>query len=195
MHGHADGRATPERAQRADDAEEVRLGVRGAAAVDRAVSLDRLERRGRPQRLVTGGDDVVVGVEEHRRRAVGGRHAGDDDRGDLALDHQVVDVVDARAAQQLDDEVVCLEQRLGRLTGPRHRRDRHEPAQLLDELGHRRADRVEDDDRTFGRHPFAVHEHPPWSRRDRVTTVLPGWSCASGKASPPYTGATSETGT
>ena len=67
-------------AQRADVHEDVRLRVRRAAPVDRAVALGRLERRRLPLRLVARGDDVVVPVQEHGRRALRRRDLADDDR-------------------------------------------------------------------------------------------------------------------
>ncbi len=49
------------------------LVVGGAAGVEAAVALGRLERRGVPVGVVVLGLDVVVGVEQHRRRALAGR--------------------------------------------------------------------------------------------------------------------------
>ena len=68
-HRHADGRVAvvcPERRQMRCDA---CLVVGGAAAVQPAVALGRLERRRRPLAAITLGLHVVVGVQQHRRRA------------------------------------------------------------------------------------------------------------------------------
>ena len=135
-----DRRLAVPRAQRADVADHVGLGVRRAAAVERAVALGRLPRRRGPQRLVAGRDDVVVAVEQHGRRARRRRDLADDrGRGPRQLERG--DVLHAGVAQQLRDELVGLaEGRVGRLrvTGGGDRRDRRQPDQVLRQRSTRR---------------------------------------------------------
>ena len=78
-HGHADGEVVAERAERAEVGDDAGLVVGRAAAVEAAVALGRLERRAVPVGVVVLGLHVVVGVEQHGRRAL---------RGGLARDHR-----------------------------------------------------------------------------------------------------------
>ena len=80
-------------AQRAEVGGDPGLVVGGAAGVETAVALGRLERRGVPVGVVVLRLDVVVGVEQHGRRAVAGRALVGDHRratavgaGDLAVE-------------------------------------------------------------------------------------------------------------
>jgi hypothetical protein len=115
----ADRRLAVPGAQRPDVDEDVRLRVGRAATVDRAVSLCRLERRRRPERLVTSGDDVVVRVQEDRRRTLRTRDLTRDDRcGALELERD--EVLDTDTAEQVDDCLVRLEQRRARVLGNPH---------------------------------------------------------------------------
>ena len=82
--------------------------------IDRAVALGRLERRRLPLRLVARRHHVVVPVEQDGRSALRA--------GDLAGDHrrrirqlERAEVLDTCVAQELDDQVVGVEQRLARL--------------------------------------------------------------------------------
>ena len=73
------GRSSPKTRSAAEVGGDAGLVVGGAATVEAAVALGRLERRGVPVGVVVLGLDVVVGVEQHRRRA---RRAG------LVRDHR-----------------------------------------------------------------------------------------------------------
>ena len=122
--------------------EDVRLGVGRAAPEDRPVALGRLEGRRRPKLLVTGGNDVVVAVEEHGRRTLGRRDLARDDRS-RAGQVDRPEVLDACVAQELDDGVVRLEERGMRVLREaplRERRDRDEPREVLLQLRHLLAD-------------------------------------------------------
>ena len=68
-------------AQHGEVGHDAGLVVGGAAAVEAAGALGGLERRGRPQLVAAGRLDVVVGVEQHGRRAGRGGPVGDDRRG------------------------------------------------------------------------------------------------------------------
>ena len=117
----ADGRLALPGAQRTDVHQDVRLGVGRAAAEDRAVALARLERRRLPLRLVPDRHDVVVRVQEDRRRARGrGDLTGDDRRRVRQLER--AERLDARVAEQADDELVGLEQRRSRVLRDSRRR-------------------------------------------------------------------------
>ena len=131
----ADRRLAVERAQRADVHHHVGLGVRAAAAVERAVALGRLERRRAPQRLVAGGHDVVVRVQQHGRRAGRRRDLADDDRRGVGQ-RERLDLRHAGVAQQLGDDVVRLAQRLRRMAGNGDRGDAHESLEVGAQLGH-----------------------------------------------------------
>ena len=76
----ADGQAARVRAQRGDVGHDAGLVVGGAATVEAPVALGRLERRRVPVGVVAGGLHVVVGVERHRRRALGPVDVADDGR-------------------------------------------------------------------------------------------------------------------
>ena len=99
---HADRQRVAEGAQRGDVRHDAGLVVGGAAAVEPAVALDRLERVALPQRQVADRLHVVVGVEQHGRRA---------GRGRLAADHRRLPAgahdpdVEAAAAQQFGDRL------------------------------------------------------------------------------------------
>ena len=64
------GSSSPKHPQRAEVGDDAGLVVGGAAAVEPVVALGRLERRGVPVGVVALGLDVVVGVEQHGRRAL-----------------------------------------------------------------------------------------------------------------------------
>ena len=72
-HRDADGQVVAEDPERAEVGGDAGLVVGGAAGVEPAVALGRLERRGVPVGVVVLGLDVVVGVEQHGRRARPGR--------------------------------------------------------------------------------------------------------------------------
>ncbi len=124
--------------ERTDVRQDVRLGVGRAASEDRVVAPRRLERGRVPELLVAGRDDVVVRVQEHRRRTGRGGDLADDDRGRVRK-LEGADLLDARVAQQLLDEAARLEQsavRLLRVVGRGDGRDRDELGELTLELGH-----------------------------------------------------------
>ena len=113
------------------------LVVGGAAAVEAAVALGRLERRAVPVGVVAGRLHVVVGVEHDGRRALGPGDVPDDGRG-------------AALADDLDLEALGAQQLGGRL-GRRldvglvegGQRDARDPGQGLEvgaQLGHEAAD-------------------------------------------------------
>ena len=64
-------RSSPSARTRGEVRGDAGLVVGGAAAVEAAAALGRLERRGVPVGVVVLRLDVVVGVEQHRRRALG----------------------------------------------------------------------------------------------------------------------------
>jgi len=146
-------------AKRADVDEDVALRVRRPPSVDRAVALCRLERRRCPERLVAGWHDVVVTVEQNRRRTVGG--------GDLARDHRCGaleldggEALDPRVTQQLENRLVRLEQRrpgVLREAPLGQRGDCHEPCEILCQPRHQRGNRR-------GREWTRAHARPPSSR-------------------------------
>ena len=74
------------------------LVVGGAAAVEPAVALGRLERRRVPVGAVVLGLHVVVGVEQHRRRARRARACGRSPRAAALADD--VDVVETPSANR-----------------------------------------------------------------------------------------------
>ena len=69
-HADADRPRFRKRAQGGEQHDEVALAVGGAAAVEAAVALGQLPGRRAPVRPVAGRLHVVVGVEQHRRRAL-----------------------------------------------------------------------------------------------------------------------------
>ena len=69
-HRDADRQVVAVHPQRAEVGRDPGLVVGGAARVQAAVALGRLERRGVPLGVVVLGLDVVVGVEQHGRRAL-----------------------------------------------------------------------------------------------------------------------------
>jgi len=80
------------------------LVVRGPSAVDRAVSLGRLERRRVHLAFVAGGNDVVVTVEQNSRRARGRGDMTHQDRRDI---RQIQSFnLNDRLAEQPCDQVV-----------------------------------------------------------------------------------------
>ena len=108
---HADGRGgRSRRAERTDVDEEVRLRVGGAAPVDRAVALDRLERRGAPLALVPGGDDVVMRIEQNRGRSRRAGKLAPDDRSGIGK-MKGVELLQPCVTEEPDHEVVRLEER------------------------------------------------------------------------------------
>lgn len=139
---YPDGRLAVPGTERADVDEEVRLRVGGAAAVDRAVALARLERRRLPELLVARGHDVVVAVQEHGRRA--GRP------GDLAGEHRrrarEIEPSQRRphALEQRAHRLVRLEDRAVRVLGEPplgQGRDGDEARELILQLRHQRRHR------------------------------------------------------
>ena len=73
---HADRQRPVVRAQRGDVGHDAGLVVGGAAAVEAAVALGRLERRAVPQCVVAGRLHVVVGVEHARSATRAARRGG-----------------------------------------------------------------------------------------------------------------------
>ena len=71
-HHDADRQVVAVRPDRGQVGGDAGLVVGGAAAVEAAVALGRLERRRVPVGVVVLGLHVVVGVEQHRRRALAG---------------------------------------------------------------------------------------------------------------------------
>jgi hypothetical protein len=127
-----------------DVGDHVRLRVRRTATEHRTVALARLERRRLPLRHVAGGDDVVVPVEQDRRRAGRRRDLTGDERSRLR-DPVGVELLDARVLEEREDQLVRLEELQPRLLGVvrcGHRRDRDEPREILLQLRHERGDGV-----------------------------------------------------
>ena len=100
---HADRQRVAEGAQRRDVRHDAGLVVGGAPAVEPAVALDRLERVGLPQRQVADRLDVVVGVEQHGRRAGRARPGGRSPR--AGRPDRTMSTSQAAAAQQLGDRL------------------------------------------------------------------------------------------
>ncbi len=101
-HGDADRRGAVEGSQRGQVHRDAGLVVGRPAGVQPPVALARLERGRRPGAGVAGWLDVVVGIQQHRRHAVG--------RGVVA-DHRrlaALDIVD-----DLDVGATCLPQQRG----------------------------------------------------------------------------------
>ena len=104
------------------------LVVGGAAAVETAAALGRLERRGVPVGGVVLGLHVVVGVEQHRRRALRPGLVRDHRRG-AALGAHDVDVGEALGPEQLGHGLGAALH----LAGPRRvGTDRLDPDQVLE---------------------------------------------------------------
>ena len=102
-HHEADRQVVAERPRRGQVGGDSGLVVGGTATVEAAAALGRLPRRGVPVGVVVLGLHVVVGVEQHRRRA---RRAG------LVGDHRRRPAVRGR---DLDPEALGLEERGHRL--------------------------------------------------------------------------------
>ena len=98
-HRDADRQVVAVHPQGAEVGRDAGLVVGGAAGVEAAVALGRLERRGVPLGVVVLGLDVVVGVEQHRRRALGARLVRDH-RGRAAVGADDLDGVEALGPEQ-----------------------------------------------------------------------------------------------
>ena len=109
---HVHGQLTVEGAQGGQMRDDVALAVGRAAAVPAAVPLGQLPRRGDPRRLVERRLDVVVEVQQHRRRA---RRAGGVTADGLAPVGRLVgpDLLQADTREQLDGQVDHLVAVLG----------------------------------------------------------------------------------
>jgi len=101
-HRDVHGQLGAEDPQRAEVRGDAGLVVGGATGVQAAVALGRLERRRVPLGVVVLGLDVVVGVEQHRRRALGSPLVGDDGRG-APLGADDVDGLEVLVAEELGD--------------------------------------------------------------------------------------------
>ena len=138
--GHAQAQIVAEHAGHGrvggDVGQDAGLVVGGAAAVEPAVAFDGGERLGLPQRQVAGGLDIVVGVQQDGRLALGGRAAGDDGgaagRPVFLVAAQDPDVVEPAGAHQAGDGVGAGVQRGGVEAGPGDARDGDELLQLGD---------------------------------------------------------------
>ena len=96
--------------------QEVALVVGGAAGVEAAVADVGLERRRRPARLVAGVLDVVVAVDQDRRRAVAvGAQLADDERRVIAVLDQLA--VPPAASIRRSAQPAASTQRLGVAAG------------------------------------------------------------------------------
>ncbi len=139
----ADRRPAVERTERADVREHVGLGVGNSAAVERTIPLDRLERRRVPLRLVARRDDVVVPVQQDRRRAGRRRNLAGHDRVGIRK-IQGADVPESGTPQQLNHHRRRFVHGSGRKARLRDRRDAREPHQLGRQLRHQPIDRFGD---------------------------------------------------
>jgi hypothetical protein len=110
------GRAALPGAERSDVSDHVRLGGGTSAPVDRAVALSRLERRRVPLRLVAGGHDVVVPVQQYRRGSFGPRDLAGEDRGRVGQIERR-EVLHTDLTEERADLLVRLEQRRPRRFG------------------------------------------------------------------------------
>ena len=119
-----------------DVGQDAGLVVGRAAAVEPAVAFDGGERLGLPQRRIARGLDVVVGVEQDGRLALGGGPAGDDGRpagrAVFLVAAQDPDIVEAAGPHQPGDGVGAGVQRGGIEAGPGDARDGDEVLQLAD---------------------------------------------------------------
>ena len=107
--------------------------VGDAAAEPAAVTLADLERRIGPERLVTGGLDVVVGVQANGRLALGGGKTTDD--GGLTALGDDLHVRAVQLAQLIRHPFRTTRHVLGALGVGADRRDRHVLGQLLQRAG------------------------------------------------------------
>ena len=99
-HRDPDAQLLAQHAQRADVRDDARLVVRGTAAVEAAVALGGLEGRAVPVGVVAGRLDVVVRVQQHRRRTLRARVGGRRPRARHPRHREHLDVVEAGAAQE-----------------------------------------------------------------------------------------------
>ena len=99
-HRDADRQVVAVDAQRAEVGGDAGLVVGRAAGVEPVAALGRLERRAVPVGVVVLGLHVVVGVEQHRRRALGAGLVGDHG-GRAAVGGDDVDAGEALGAEQL----------------------------------------------------------------------------------------------
>ena len=103
-HHDVDRQVVAVRADRPEVGDDPGLVVGGAASVEPAVPLGRLERRRVPVDRVVLGLYVVVGVEEHRRRTLGPGLAGDHGRRPTLGAHDV-DLGEALGPEQVGHRV------------------------------------------------------------------------------------------
>ena len=106
----AHGRPPVPGPQRSGESDDVRLGIGGPPPIDGPVALGRLEGGRVPFRLVTGGNHVVVAVEEHGRSSGG---CGDlrHDEGRRVGQVDGLHLLAAGFSEQLRDGVAGLEER------------------------------------------------------------------------------------
>ena len=119
----------PERRQVGGDSG---LVVGAAAAVQPTVAFGRLERRRIPLRRITFGLDIVMGVQQYRRRTGRCGMAGDH-RGRAALGDDL-DVGEAGRAQQVGDRLRAAPHLVAAVRVGPHRLDAH---QVLEVGAHR----------------------------------------------------------
>ena len=131
-HRHADAEVVAERADRGQVGHDPGLVVGGAAAEEPAVALGRLEGRRVPLGVVVLGLHVVVGVEQHRRPALGRGLAGQHGRRAAVLaGADDADVLEGLGAEQRGHRLgAALHLRRPRGVGA----DRLDPDEVLEVL-------------------------------------------------------------
>ena len=133
-HRDADRRLSLKGAQRREVRDHAGLVVRAAAAEEAPVAHGRRERRRAPLAFGARGLDVVMGVEEDRRRARRRREVADDRRVALCAAEDLH--LGADVAEHPGDGVRGAAERLGVPAGGAHRRDGDERLEVLLDLGH-----------------------------------------------------------
>ena len=137
LHQHLDPdrRLTAEEAQRGGDDHHAGLVVGGTAAIHAPIANLRLEGVHVPPLLQGRGLDVIVGVEQDRRRARGRRDLGVD--GGIAPGHvEQPGTGDAVALEQIDDRLRCLDDGFGGKTGEGAGRNADQGGEVFSHVRH-----------------------------------------------------------